>query len=57
MTLNGSIRKLIKFNIYSGYDKPKIYILLNKTFLKVKVYRWVEILPTILEIRPYLLFF
>ena len=40
MTLNISIRKLIKSYIDSGYDTPRIYNMLNKTVSKATVYRW-----------------
>jgi len=41
MTLNVSIRKLIKSYIESGFDVPRIYNLLNKTVSRATIYRWV----------------
>ena len=41
MTLNVSIRKLIKSYIESGFDAPRIYKMLNKTVSRATVYRWV----------------
>ena len=40
MTLNISIRKLIKSYVDSGLTAPEMYGMLNKTVSRATVYRW-----------------